>query len=56
MSVSELQHHQNQMEAARMEFAQYFKPNTLHGLAKHEAARIEMLCWQFFLHGKGLKK
>ena len=44
------------MEAARMEFAQYFKPNTLHGLEKHEAARIEMLCWQFFLHGKGFKK
>ena len=44
------------MEAARMEFAQYFKPETLNGLARHEFARIEQLCWLFFLHGKGLKK
>ncbi len=56
MTISQLEHHAEQMDAARAEFKSIWKPELLTGLGRHEAIRIETLCWQFFLHGKGLRK
>ena len=53
---SQIEHHAEQMEAARFEFRQYFKMELLNGLPAREHPRIEQLCWLFFLHAKGLKK
>jgi hypothetical protein len=52
---AEIYAHKERMTLAREEFARYFLASLLNGFPRHEAVRIESLCWQFFLHGKGLK-
>jgi len=58
MSIEEIdavKKHAIAMSAARSEFAKVWAGLNLSGLFPHEHARIELLCWTTFLHGKGLK-
>jgi hypothetical protein len=58
MTESELKSHKVAMEEARREFYQYFTPECNKNGFKSGLTHIavERLCWEFFLHGKGLKK
>ncbi len=63
MSISELEHHQEQMEAARAEFQNFWKyqlrldhPHVFKTWSVAYAVTAERIAWVAFLKGKGLKK
>lgn len=45
-----------QLDAAKLEFAQHFKPELIADIPAPYRKRVEHIAWKSFLDGKGWKK